>query len=239
MTLTEVERDLVPGPIGPVTVAIAEDSYLIRESLLHMLGHDDRVEIVAVCADWPTLESAIEEEQPRVILTEIRMPYCEGPEGLRVASRLRRTHPGIGVLVLSQYSDPAYAEQLLESGSSRRGYLLKERIRHRGELIAAIEAIDRGESVLDPKIVDVLMRARTRAAHSPLEGLTPREHELLAMIAQGKSNTAIAEALVLTKRAVEKHVNSIFYKLGLPAAESEHVSRRVKAALIFLSEQDV
>ncbi len=221
-----------------VRVAIAEDSYLIRESLLRLLGDDDRVEIVAVCGDSGTLAAAVQEFAPDVIVTEIRLPPAEGPEGIRIAQRLRKTHPNVGVLILSQYADPAYAEQLLESGSSHRGYMLKERIRHRGELIEAIRAVARGESVFDPKIVDVLVQARSRGERSPLTDLTPRELELLRMIAEGKSNGAIAESLFLTKRAVEKHVNSIFVKLGLPASESEHVSRRVKAALIFLAEQD-
>ncbi len=221
-----------------VRVAIAEDSYLIRESLLHLLGDDDRVEVVAVCGDSSTLAAALESAGPEVIVMEIRLPPADGPEGIRIAQRLRQTHPDLGVLILSQYADPEYAEQLLASGSSHRGYLLKERIRHRGELIAAIEAVARGESVFDPKIVDVLVQARSRGERSPLTDLTPRELELLRMIAEGKSNGAIAESLFLTKRAVEKHVNSIFVKLGLPPSESEHVSRRVKAALIFLAEQD-
>lgn len=222
----------------PVSVVIAEDSYLIRESLTRLLAEDERVTVVAACADRHTLDSLIERERPQVVMTEIRMPPGEGPEGIRFAARLRETHPEVGVLVLSQYGDPAYAEQLLEPGSDRRGYLLKERIRHRGELIDAIEAVARGESVFDSKIVEVLMRARRRAAASPLTELTPRELELLRLLAEGKSNAAIAESMVLTKRAVEKHVNSIFLKLGLPPAESRHVSRRVKAALIFLAEQE-
>ena len=221
-----------------VRVAIAEDSYLIRESLLHLLSDDDRVEIVAVCGDANTLTAALEDAGPEVIVMEIRLPPADGPEGIRIAQRLRQTHPDLGVLILSQYADPEYAEQLLASGSSHRGYLLKERIRHRGELIAAIQAVARGESVFDPKIVDVLVQARSRGERSPLTDLTPRELELLRMIAEGKSNGAIADSLFLTKRAVEKHVNSIFVKLGLSPSESEHVSRRVKAALIFLAEQD-
>ena len=136
--------------------------------------------------------------------------------------------------MLSQYAEPEYALALLESGSGRRAYLLKERIRNREELIGAIQAVARGGSVIDPKIVDVLIEARARRARSPLAELTPRERELLGEIATGKSNGAIAESLVLTKRAVEKHVNSIFSKLGLP--DDQDVSRRVKATLIYLSE---
>jgi DNA-binding NarL/FixJ family response regulator len=223
---------------GPIGVVIVEDSYLIRESLVHLLSSDGRVEVVGVCGDSNKLGTLIERARPRVIVTEIRVPPRHGPEGIRIARRLHETHPELGVLILSQYGDPAYAESLLETGSSHRGYLLKERIRHREELIEAIEAVARGESVFDPKIVELLIRARGRAEQSPLRSLTPRELELLKLLAEGKSNAAIAASMVLTKRAVEKHVNSIFVKLGLPATDSDHVSRRVKAALIFLAEQE-
>ena len=155
---------------------------------------------------------------------------------MRIARSLRETDPDIGVVVLSQYAEPAYALALLESGSSRRAYLLKERIRDRAELIRAIKAVAGGGSVIDPQVVDVLIEARARAARSPLAELTPRERELLAEIAEGKSNAAIAESLVLTKRAVEKHINSIFSKLDLP--EAQDVSRRVKATLVYLSRDD-
>ena len=138
--------------------------------------------------------------------------------------------------MLSQYAEPAYALALLDEGSSRRAYLLKERIRDKGELVGAIREVAQGGSVIDPKVVDVLIEARGRQARSTLATLTPRERELLAEIAEGKSNTAIAESLVLTKRSVEKHVNSIFAKLDLP--EGEDVSRRVKAALMYLAESE-
>ncbi len=223
---------------APIGVVIVEDSYLIRESLVHLLSGDGRVEVVGVCGDSNKLGALIERTRPRVIVTEIRVPPRRGPEGIRIARRLRETHPELGVLILSQYGDPAYAESLLETGASHRGYLLKERIRHREELLEAIEAVARGESVFDPKLVELLIRARGRAEQSPLRGLTPRELELLKLLAEGKSNAAIAASMVLTKRAVEKHVNSIFVKLGLPATDSDHVSRRVKAALIFLAEQE-
>jgi DNA-binding NarL/FixJ family response regulator len=170
-----------------------------------------------------------------VVLTDIRMPPSDTDEGIRVAARLRESHPGIGVVVLSQYSEPSYALALLESGSERRAYLLKERVRDRAQLLSTIRAVAAGESVIDPKIVELLVAARTRANETPLAELTPREREVLAEIAQGKSNTAIAESLVLTKRAVEKHINSIFMKLGLSG--SEDVAKRVKATLMFLAEQ--
>lgn len=224
------------GP-EPIRVMVAEDSYLIREFLSTMLESAPEVELLAVCTNGKELEAALADERPDVVITDIRMPPSGAQEGIRIASRLRETDPEVGVVVLSQYAEPAYALALLGSGSEKRAYLLKERIRDRDDLIHAIEDVVRGGSVIDPKIVDLLIEARTRAARSPLAELTPRELELLAAIAEGKSNGAIAESLVLTKRAVEKHINSIFSKLGLP--ETGDVSRRVKATLIYLSEQEV
>lgn len=222
-------------PPQPVRVIVAEDSYVIREFLTAVLSDAPGVEIVAVCTNGKELEKAIDTWDPDVVVTDIRMPPSGAEEGVRIAARLRETHPEVGVVVLSQYSEPAYAISLLEQGSGGRAYLLKERIRDKEELIAAILTVARGGSVIDPMIVDVLIEARSKAATSRLSELTPRERELLAEIAAGKSNGAIAESLVLTKRAVEKHVNSIFFKLNLP--ETQDVSRRVKATVIFLSEE--
>ena len=193
------------------------------------------MEVVAVCANGKELEQAIATWEPDVVLSDIRMPPSGADEGVRIATQLRETRPEVGVVMLSQYAEPAYAIRLLEQGTGGRAYLLKERIRDKEELIAAILAVARGGSVIDPVIVDVLIQARSKAAKSKLSELTPRERELLAEIAAGKSNGAIAESLVLTKRAVEKHVNSIFSKLNL--SETQDVSRRVKATLIFLSEE--
>ena len=223
-------------PPRRITVAVAEDSYVIREFLTATLSRAPSVELVAVCSNGKELQQAIEIWNPDVVLTDIRMPPSGEHEGVRIAKELRETHPDVGVVVLSQYAEPAYAVTLLDQGTARRAYLLKERIRDKDELIAAIEAVARGGSVIDPLIVDALIEARSRAANSRLAELTPRERELLAEIAAGKSNGAIAESLVLTKRAVEKHVNSIFSKLNLP--ETQDVSRRVKATLIFLSEEE-
>ena len=219
----------------PIGVVVAEDSYVIREFLTATLSATPEVELVAVCSNGKELETAIEVWDPDVVLTDTRMPPTHGEEGVRIAAQLRETHPHVGVVVLSQYAEPAYALRLLEQGTSGRAYLLKERIRDKEELIRAIEAVAHGGSVIDPIIVDVLIAARTRVAKSRLAQLTPRERELLAEIAAGKSNGAIAQSLVLTKRAVEKHVNSIFSKLDLP--ETQDVSRRVKATLIFLAEE--
>ena len=218
----------------PIGVVIADDSYMIREFLASALGTASRVRLLDACSDAKELQRAIDAHNPDVVVTDIRMPPSP-EEGLQVANRLRTTHPAIGVVVLSQYAEPAYALSLLGEGTGGRAYLLKERIRDKEELIAAIEAVAHGGSVIDPQIVDVLIAARARAANSRVARLTPREQELLAEIAAGKSNGAIAESLVLTKRAVEKHVNAIFSKLDLP--ESPDVSRRVRAALIFLAEE--
>jgi DNA-binding NarL/FixJ family response regulator len=210
---------------------------MIREFLTTALDSAPSITLVAVCSNGKELEQAIEVWGPEVVLTDIRMPPSRTDEGVQIAARLRDTHPEIGVVVLSQYAEPAYALALLDRGTGGRAYLLKERIRNRDELIGAINSVASGGSVIDPHIVDVLIQARSRAAKSKLSQLTPREKELLAEIATGKSNAAIAESLVLTKRAVEKHVNSIFSKLDLP--EAQDVSRRVKATLIYLAEDPV
>jgi DNA-binding NarL/FixJ family response regulator len=215
-------------------VVVAEDSLILREGLQELLRASPGIEVVAACGDVESLMEAVELHEPEVVLTDIRMPPSKTDEGIQVAARLRESHPAIGVVVLSQFSEPTYVLKLLESGSDRRGYLLKDRVHNRGELVSAIDAVARGGSVIDPKIVEVLVEAKARAERSLLSRLTPREAEVLAEMAQGKSNTAIAESLVLTKRAVEKHINSIFMKLGL--ATSDDVSKRVKATLLFLAE---
>jgi DNA-binding NarL/FixJ family response regulator len=164
------------------------------------------------------------------------MPPTESNEGLEIAATLRETHPDVGVVVLSQYAEPRYGLALLENGSDRRAYLLKERIQHGGQLVSAIEAVSNGGSVIDAKVVETLVESQQRSERSPLAELTPRELEILAFVARGHDNQAIADELVLTKRAVEKHINAIFLKLGLTYATD--VSRRVKAALIYLAETD-
>jgi DNA-binding NarL/FixJ family response regulator len=220
----------------PIRVALAEDSFIVREGLRKVLAAEPEIQVVATCGDLRSLLDAVEAEHPDVVLTDIRMPPSKQDEGIQAAAQLRKSHPDVGVVVLSQYAEPGYALALLESGSDGRAYLLKERISDRGQLVSAIQEVAQGGSVIDPKIVEVLVAAKTRAERSPLLELTAREQEVLAEIAQGKSNTAIAESLVLTKRAVEKHINSIFLKLDLSYADD--VSRRVKAALLFLAEQD-
>jgi DNA-binding NarL/FixJ family response regulator len=196
----------------------------------------ERIEVVATCEDGSSLLRAVDSEQPDVVVTDIRMPPSDADEGVRIASALRESHPEIGVVVLSQFADPRYGLALLEHGSDGRAYLLKERIQYRGQLVAAIEAVAAGGSVVDAKVVEALIAERTRAERSPLNDLTPREREILTFVARGHSNQAIADELVLTKRAVEKHINAIFLKLGL--TDAADVSRRVKAALIYLAERD-
>jgi DNA-binding NarL/FixJ family response regulator len=216
-------------------IVLADDSYLAREAVANVLDGVEEVDVVAVCADRDSLVEAIEAERPDVVVTDIRMPPGDSDEGVQVAVWLRDSHAAIGVVVLSQYLEPQYALDLLAHGSDGRAYLLKERIHDRDELIAAIRATASGGSVIDAKVVEMLVAARSRVEDSPLGGLTQRERQILAEIAQGKSNSAIAQSLALSKRAVEKHINAIFAKLELP--ESENVSRRVKAALLFLADE--
>jgi DNA-binding NarL/FixJ family response regulator len=235
MTATPVRVDSAGGQ-SAIRVVLADDSYFVREALAHVLDEVAGIDVVATCGDRYSLERAIETARPDVVVTDIRMPPSETDEGLQVAARLHESHPGIGVVVLSQYADPRYGLALLDSGSERRAYLLKERVRHRGQLVSAIETVAEGGAMIDAKVVEALMGARRRVDRSPLSDLTPREAEILAYIAQGYSNQGIADELVLTKRAVEKHINSIFLKLGL--SETMDVSRRVKATLIHLAEAD-
>jgi DNA-binding NarL/FixJ family response regulator len=218
-----------------VRVALAEDSLIVRKGIAQVLGDGDGdVEVVALCADAEELLQAIADHAPDVVVTDIRMPPDHTDEGIRLAATLRRTHPELGVVILSNYADPAYALALLEAGSEGRSYLLKERVHDRSQLVAAIQTVASGGSMMDPKIVEPLMHSRSSPERSPLADLTAREREVLAQIAQGMSNAAIAGSLVLTKRAVEKHINSIFTKLDLSGAED--VSKRVKATLLFLAD---
>jgi DNA-binding NarL/FixJ family response regulator len=217
-----------------IRVVLGEDSLIVREGIRQLLEADSEVAVVAVAGDMGTLRDACARELPDVLVTDIRMPPGETDEGIRLAEELREDQPELGIVVLSQYDDPGYALALLDKGSDRRAYLLKHRVSNRAQLTAAIRAVADGGSMIDPKIVEGLVRARGAAERSPLNELTAREHEVLSEIAQGKSNTAIAESLFLTKRAVEKHINAIFLKLGL--ADAEDVSKRVKAALMLLAE---
>jgi DNA-binding NarL/FixJ family response regulator len=221
-------------PDRPIRVAVADDSYLIRNALGEVLGQIERVELVATADDGDALLEAVGSSDPDVVIIDIRMPPTGDDEGIRVATKLREDHPGVGVIVLSQHSDARYALGLLEDGAEGRGYLLKERVHDREELASAIDIVAAGGTMIDPTVIEGLIAADRRRRDSPLDDLTPREHEVLAEMAQGKSNAAIAESLVLTKRAVEKHVGAIFQKLALE--DDEVVSRRVTAVLLYLSD---
>jgi DNA-binding NarL/FixJ family response regulator len=225
------------GPqLERIRVALADDSYLVREAVSQILVRHPRIDLVAVCVDRDSLLAAVESERPRVVITDIRMPPCGNDEGIQIAAQLRRTHPQVGVVVLSQYAEPSYGLALLQAGSDGRAYMLKERVSDQSQLIAAIDAVAHGGSFIDAKVVEALIEARGQAADSRLSELTPRELEILGAIAQGKSNGAISEELFLSKRAVEKHINSILLKLELP--EAREVSRRVMATLIYLGARE-
>jgi DNA-binding NarL/FixJ family response regulator len=230
-----------PEPSGsdPVyRLVVAEDAYLIREGIRSALEREgEEVEVLEYCVDLPSLLEAVERHRPDVVITDIRMPPTNTDEGIQAAATLRETHPEIGVLVISQYVSPHYALKLFEHGSSGRAYLLKERVGHRIQLMEGIREVAGGGSVVDPKVVDVLVEARLRTKNSPLTQLTKREREVLAGVASGKSNAAIADSLFLTKRAVEKNINSLFAKLDF--TDDKAVSRRVRAALLFLAESEV
>jgi DNA-binding NarL/FixJ family response regulator len=215
-------------------VVVAEDVLIVREGILRMLGYQEGIEVVDAVDDLPQLLAAVDEHTPDVVLTDIRMPPTGTDEGIQAALALRDTHPALGVVVLSQHVDAGWALDLFAQGSERRAYLLKERVSEPGQLVGAIREVAAGGSVVDPKVVESLLASRTRR-QSALDQLTPREHEVLAEIAQGKSNAAVAKSLFLSVRAVEKHINSLFSKLGL--SEEEDVHRRVKAVLLYLSDR--
>ena len=215
-----------------VRVVLGEDSFLAREGIVSALATLDGIELVGTAGDYDSLRELVDAEAPDVVLTDIRMPPTSTDEGIRLASALRESRPGVGVVVLSQHAEPAYATTLFEQGSGRRAYLLKERVKDRDELRRALLEVAEGGSVVDSRIVDELLAFQRQREDSKLDQLTPRELEILGMIAAGRSNTAIASELVVTKRAVERHINAIFWKLDL--GESEDVSRRVMAVLVYL-----
>jgi DNA-binding NarL/FixJ family response regulator len=217
-----------------VRVVFAEDNYLVREGTAALLGSSSEIELLGTVGDLPSLLSAVEDLQPDAVLTDIRMPPTSTTEGIDAARRIRAEHPRIGVVVLSQFAEEDYAYELLKDGAAGLGYLLKERVADVTELVRALTEVAKGGSVLDPKVVEALVAAKDRMAHSPLGQLTDREREVLEHMAQGQNNAAIARSLFLTERAVEKHINSLFHKLGL--SDEPEVHRRVMAVLAFLRE---
>jgi DNA-binding NarL/FixJ family response regulator len=215
-------------------VVLGEDNALLRQGLVRLLSGDDGIELVGTAGDLPGLRALVEVERPDVVVSDIRMPPTGTDEGIQLAARLRVDSPSTGVVVLSQHAEASYALALLEGGSAGRGYLLKERVADVGELTAAVRTVAAGGSVIDPTVVEQLVAVNRSRPASPLAALTPRELEVLAEMARGGSNATIAATLVLSERAIEKHTNSIFAKLGL--SEERDLNRRVSAVLVYLSE---
>ncbi len=216
----------------PLRVVFAEDNYLVREGVAALLGDIDEIDLVATVRDPQSLLHAVAEHSPDAVLTDIRMPPTHTTEGIDAAKRIRAEHPDTGVLVLSQYVEDDYAFDLLQNGVAGLGYLLKERVAQIEELVRALHDVARGGSALDPKVVERLLARSSAQATSPLAGLTEREREVLSAMAEGRNNASIAKLLFMSDRAVEKHIGSVFHKLGL--AEETEVNRRVMAVLAFL-----
>jgi DNA-binding NarL/FixJ family response regulator len=215
-----------------ISVLIAEDCLLVRDSVCRALSTDDDVTVVGVAEDYDSTVELVEEHQPTMLVTDVRMPPTSTDEGIRLARWMRTAHPDTGVIVLSQYADPRYAAGLLDGGTAARGYLLKERVSHFDQLSEAVHQIAAGGTVLDPLVVEALL---TQPRPAGLSRLTPREREVLGELATGFSNRTVAQRLVLSQRAVEKHINSIFAKLGLTVDDS--LDRRVKAVLMYLDDR--
>jgi DNA-binding NarL/FixJ family response regulator len=215
----------------PLRVVLAEDSFLLREGITRLIETVSDLALVEACADLDSLMKAVDDHQPDVVITDIRMPPTGTDEGIRAAAEIRQKWPQIGVVVLSQYSDPGYALSLFEGGSERRAYLLKERVADLDHLLAAIREVAVGGSVVDPKVVEGLVFLRSRKKESLLRHLTPRELEVLEQMAQGKNNHAIAEALVLSDRAIEKYINVIFAKLELAPDLDVHQQSQSRLAV--------
>ena len=224
----------VSSVYATIRLVLAEDHYLVREGVRRLLETHPDLEVAAVCGDLDSLLAAVDAERPDVVVTDIRMPPGDADEGIQAAERLRETNPEVGVVVLSQYANPGYVLALLEGGSARRAYLLKERVEDLEQLVAAIRTVADGGSVIDPKVVEALVAENARGEESPLGQLTPRERDVLREMAEGKNNAAIADALFLTERSVEKVIHSIFLKLGLTWETAVH--KRVKAVILYLAE---
>ena len=218
-----------------IRVVLGEDSFLVREGIASVLRDLDDVELVDTAEDLDELRASVQRTKPDVVVTDIRMPPSNTDEGIQFADELRSSHPDVGVVILSQHAEPRYAIALLSAGSGRRAYLLKDRLTDEAELDLALHNVAAGLSLIDPRVVEKLVTARERW-DSELGTLTPREFEILGLIAQGRSNRWIASKLTITKRAVERHINAIFLKLDL--GEPEDVNRRVQAALLYLSGED-
>jgi DNA-binding NarL/FixJ family response regulator len=220
-----------------VRVALADDSFLVREALAGLLAGMSEVELVAACRNADELRAAVDDTSPDIVLTEIPMPPSMTDEGLRLAAELRETHPEMAVIALSDECDPAYAIALLESGAEGRAYLLKERLHSPRQLLAAIETVASGGSLIDAKVVEALVEAlvgrRQGTQRSLLADLTAEERATLVEMARGSSNAAIARRLRINQRTVERHIHTLFEKLELPSTPD--VNRRVRAVLLYLA----
>lgn len=216
-------------------VVLAEDNYLVREGVRRLLDDGDDVEVVADAATAPELLTRVRELRPDAVLTDIRMPPGQGMDGIEAAVQVRQEMPGVGVVVLSQHADAAYARALFRDGTAGLAYLLKERVGDRDELVRALKAVAGGGSVVDPRIVDALLGAQQHRVRSPLQRLTTRELDVLREMAGGRTNSAIGRALHVSESAVSKHISSIFAKLQLP--EDPSVDRRVRAVLAYVTSE--
>jgi len=216
-------------------VVLADDHYLVREGTRSLLEDTGLVDVVATAADADELLAAVAQHRPDVVITDIRMPPTHSVEGIRAAHDIRRLFPAVGVIALSQYVDGGYALELFKNGADGLGYLLKERIGDLDQLLEALRMVTAGESVIDPRVVEALVNSRADAAKSPLHQLTARERDVLGAMAEGKNNAGVAAALHLSESAVEKHVSSIFLKLGVQ--EDSQISRRVAAVLTYLQDE--
>lgn len=216
-------------------LVVADDHFLVREGMRQLLASHPDVQVLAACADLPELVEAVKVHTPDVVLTDIRMPPDHLDEGVQFALYCRVHHPGVGIILLSQYAQPTYVRTLLDQGAEGRGYLLKERVADVDELAAALRTVAAGGSVMDPEVIEALLHSKARRGDGRIGRLTPREREVLSGMAQGRTNAAIAETLVLSQRAVEKHINSIFAKLDLTGDQQRHP--RVQAVLLYLAEQ--
>lgn len=212
---------------------LGEDNLLVREGILALLRGVPSIDVVGVATDLPELLAAVDATNPDLVMTDIRMPPTHTDEGVQAAVSLRTSHPDLGVLVVSQFLEPAYALAVLDQGSRGRGYALKDRVDDLDYLLRAIEAVRTGGSFIDQDVIDVLISARSRVSGSPIANLTPRELDVLAEIAHGRTNAGVATTLGISDHAVEKHSSAIFAKLGL--ASDGQVNRRVKAVLLYLA----
>jgi DNA-binding NarL/FixJ family response regulator len=222
--------------MAPLRLVFADDNYLVREAVSALMTDVEDIELVEVVTDLPSLMEAVSSHRPEIVLTDIRMPPSFINEGIVAARQIRAENPDTGVVVLSQYVEEDYAFELLENGAAGLGYLLKERVSQREELVRALLEVARGGSVLDPLVIEGLLARKATEERSPLRSLTPRETEVLREMARGSSNAMIAKTLYMSLRAVEKHISAVFEKLGL--VEEGDVNRRVMAVLASLDDDE-